>query len=422
MLSDIVLEITQTADLQSLLRRLIGQIKWVLDFERCTLALLDSDGQAYQVQTLMETRRNVPPVAEQAVPLGHGIPGAVMQSRQVRRIDDLDAARKEIPSPVDPALWDGSLNCVLSLPLQAYGKMLGALTFGTTTQSGYEGDDLKVAVAIATHLALAIDRWQQTQKLQEANKELARLASFPTLNPAAIIEVDLDGNVHYLNPAAEKHFPNCRQQGLESPLLEDLPAIAALLHKEDRPHLREVKIDEVWYQQVLHLVPNSEHIRSFVIDITERKEAEAAVQQQNEYLAALHATTLGLIGRLDLGELLQDIVSRAGQLLGTPHGFMFLLEPGDDEFEQRVGLGIFATTIGLRLKQGDGTSDIIAWMTGEPVVVTDDDIAQSRVRTYWPDGVSAVVAVPLNSGNNVVGAIGMAYGVESDRNFSEAEV
>ena len=183
MLSDIVLEITQTADLQILLKRLIGQIKWVLDFDRCTLALLDSEGQTYQMQTLLETRRNVPPVVEQAVPFAQGIPGVVMQSRQMRLITDLEAARNEITGTADPALWDGSLNSVLSLPLQAYGKMLGALTFGTTKQRGYEGDDLKVAVAIATHLALAIDRWQQTQKLQEANKELARLASFPDAEP-----------------------------------------------------------------------------------------------------------------------------------------------------------------------------------------------------------------------------------------------
>ena len=97
---------------------------------------------------------------------------------------------------------------------------------------------------------------------------------------------------------------------------------------------------------------------------------KTAVQQQNEYLAALHATTLGLIGRLDLGELLQDIVTRAGQLLGTPHGFMFLLEPGEEEFEQRVGFGVFAETIGVRLKRGEGASGR-AWMTGKPMVVAD---------------------------------------------------
>jgi signal transduction protein with GAF and PtsI domain len=51
MLSDIVLQITKTPDLQLLLKRLIGQIKWVLDFERCTLALLDDDGQTYHLQT-----------------------------------------------------------------------------------------------------------------------------------------------------------------------------------------------------------------------------------------------------------------------------------------------------------------------------------------------------------------------------------
>jgi len=421
MLSDIVLEISQTAELQILLKRLIGQIKWVLDFERCTLALLDGDGQTYQLQTLLETRRHVPVAAEAAVPLAQGIPGAVMRSRQMRLVTDLDAARDEIPQPADPALWDGSVTTILSLPLQAYGKVLGALTFSTTKQRGYDDDDIKVAVSIATHLALAIDRWQQTQLLQEANKELARLATFPALNPAAIIEVDLDGKLHYLNPAAEKHFPKCRQEGLQSPLLQDLPAVAALLHEEGRPHLREVKIGDVWYQQVLHLVPDSEHIRSFVIDITKGKQAQEAVQQQNEYLAALHATTLGLIGRLDLGELLQDIVSRAGQLLGTPHGFMFLLEPGEEEFEQRVGFGVFAETIGVRLKRGEGASGR-AWMSGKPMVVANYDALEARTRVYGPNRIAAMTAVPLKSGDEVVGAIGMGYGVESDRTFGDAEV
>jgi signal transduction histidine kinase/DNA-binding response OmpR family regulator/HPt (histidine-containing phosphotransfer) domain-containing protein/PAS domain-containing protein len=421
MLSDIVLEITQTADLQILLKRLISQIKWVLDFERCTLALLDGEGQAYQLQTLLETRRSVPPVTEQAVPIARGIPGAVMQSRQLRLINDLNAARDEITQPVDPALWDGSLTTILSLPLEAYGRILGALTFGRTRQRGYEGDDLKVAVAIATHLALAIDRWQQTEKLQKANKELARLASFPTLNPAAIIEMDLDGNVHYMNPAAENYFPNCRQEGLQSPLMEDLPAVAALLHEKGRPHLREVKIGDIWYQQVLHRVPDSEHIRSFVIDITERKEAEAAVQQQNEYLAALHATTLGLISRLDLGELLEDIVSRAGQLLNTPHGFMYLREPGEDEFEQRVGLGTYAETIGVRGKLVEGASER-AWLAGKPIVAAELDAAEPRARVYGLDRLATVMAVPLESGNEIVGAIGMGYDLDSGQEFGDAEV
>ena len=43
-------------------------------------------------------------------------------------------------------------------------------------------------------------------------------------------------------------------------------------------------------------------------DITERKLAEAEIRRQNEYLAALHETALGVIGRLDITELLETIV------------------------------------------------------------------------------------------------------------------
>ncbi|MGD8491399.1 MAG: GAF domain-containing protein, partial [Anaerolineae bacterium] len=422
MLSEVVLLISETADFQTLLKRFIGKVKWVLDFDRCTLALLNNDTQSYELRSLFETRRGVPATPSTAIPLGHGIPGAVMRSQQVRLIRDLAAARDETPVPADPALWDGSLTTILSLPLQAYGKVVGALTFGTSRRDAYNRDDVKTATSLAAHLALAIDRWQQTEQLRQANAELARLASFPTLNPAAIIEVDLDGQVHYLNPAAEEMFPDCRREGLHCSLLADLPSVAALLHENGgRSHLRQIEIEERWYQQVLHLVPNSERIRSFVIDITERKRAEEALQQQNEYLAALHATTLGLISRLDLSELLQDIVSRAGQLLRTPHGFMFLLEPGEKAFEQKVGLGIFAETIGVRLKRGEGASGR-AWMTGKPMVVADYDALESRARVYGYGRIRALTAVPLKSGDEVVGTIGMAFGAESDRTFSDAEV
>jgi signal transduction histidine kinase/DNA-binding response OmpR family regulator/HPt (histidine-containing phosphotransfer) domain-containing protein len=422
MLSEVVLLIAQTTDLQRLLKELIGKVKWVLDFDRCTLALLDGETQTYRLQTLLEVRRGMPVVTEAALPLERGIPGAVMHARQMRLMTDPADIRDMASPPADPAMEDGSLTTLLSLPLEAYGKVLGALTFGTNRPMGYQRDDIKVAVSLAAHLALAIDRWQQTQQLQHANQELARLASFPELNPAAIIEVDMAGQVHYMNPAATEIFPECRDLGFQSSLLADLPSLVTTL-REDSKHsyIREIRLGGAWYQQVLRLVPNSERIRSFVIDITERKQAEEAVHRQNDYLAALHATTLGLISRLDLGELLQAIVTRAGQLLGTGHGFVCLLEPGEEGLEQKVGVGIFAGLAGRRLKRGEGVSGQV-WQSGQPVVVPDYSAYEARAANFDAHLVRAMAAVPLKSDGQVVGAIGMAYGAESDRTFGDAEV
>ncbi len=422
LLSEVAALIARASDLQPLLDQLVEKVRGALDFDRCALALLNDDAQTYRLQTLFEARAGVPRVAEVAVPLAQGIPGAVIRNQQMRLIPDLDALQNENPDLADPAMWDGSPSTVLSLPLQANGSVLGALTFGASGRHAYDADDVQLAASIATYLALAIEHRHQMEQLQQARQEVARLGSFPELNPAAIIELDLSGQAHYMNPAAVELFPECCLDGLQSPLFSDLPVMVASLHEaEEHSHLRELKIGDVWYQQVLHLVPDSERIRSFVMDITERKRAEETLRQQNEYLAALHATTLGLLGRLDLEELLQDIVSRAGQLLGTPHGFMFLLEPGEEEFEQRVGLGIFAETIGVRLKRGEGASGR-AWMTGKPMVITDYDAYEARARVYGRNRIKAMIAVPLQSGDQVVGTIGMAHGAGSDQTFGDAEV
>jgi GAF domain-containing protein len=256
------------------------------------------------------------------------------------------------------------------------------------------------------------------KQLRRANQEAARLASFPELNPAAVIETDATGRVYYFNPAAVRLFPECRDPAFDGALLKDLESVAqALPEGGNDSHLRELKIGDVWYQQVLHRVPHSERIRSFVIDITERKHAEEALQRHNDYLAALHATTLGMIGRLELGELLQAIVTRAGQV----HGFVFLLEPGEKEIEQRVGIGEFADRIGNRLKPGEGLSDQI-WQTAEPMVVTNFDAWEKRALSYANLRIASMAAVPLKSGDQFVGTIGLDYGPDSDRAFCDAEM
>ena len=54
-------------------------------------------------------------------------------------------------------------------------------------------------------------------------------------------------------------------------------------------------------------------------DVTDRRRAERELRRQNEYLAVLHATTLALMNRLDVADLLTTIINSHPRLQGyTP--------------------------------------------------------------------------------------------------------
>jgi signal transduction histidine kinase/HAMP domain-containing protein len=155
-------------------------------------------------------------------------------------------------------------------------------------------------------------------------------------------------------------------------------------------------------------------------EIAERARAEETLRQQNEYLAALHATTLGIISRLELKDLLETLVMRAGQLLGTPHGFIYLAAPGGAELERQVGVGVFSEDRAPRLKPGEGLSGKV-WQTGRAIVVDDYDIWPGRS----PTGihlVDAMAGVPLHSGSKVVGVLALASERGSQRAFGDDEI
>jgi GAF domain-containing protein len=287
-LSDLALIIAQTPDLSGALAAMIERARAGLDFDRCTLALLDDgDAQAYRLHVLFDARPGASRPADGMLPLASDIIGAVIRNRQPRLIADLSVVeRAEMPA-ADPATWDGSLAVVLSAPLVAHGDTLGAVTFGAEKQESLSADDVDFASAIAAHLAQVIARQRRDRQLERAQRELARLGSFPELNPAAIVEMDLAGRIHYFNPAAKRLIPDCCEGDFSSPLLDDLLSLLGSLRGEPGNLLvREIKLGDVWYQQVLQLVLNGERIRSFVLDITERKRVEEALQRQNEYLAA----------------------------------------------------------------------------------------------------------------------------------------
>ena len=141
------------------------------------------------------------------------------------------------------------------------------------------------------------------------------------------------------------------------------------------------------------------------------------------YLAAVDQTTLKLLERLEPRELLHEIVERAAGLVGVKHGFLYLLEDdpeGGSVLVARVGTGMFETYDGYRLPHGKGVGWHVA-RTGQPIVVDDYAEYADRAPDLPAADFGAVLAVPLTSGGEVLGNIGLASG-DASRPFSQREV
>lgn len=158
--------------------------------------------------------------------------------------------------------------------------------------------------------------------------------------------------------------------------------------------------------------------QGFFMDITERKRAEAQERRHAEYQSAIHETALGLMDRLDVDGLLEAIVGRAAELLGTGHGFVYLPDETGERMEMKVGVGVLNDWVGMTVAPGQGAGGTV-WERGEPVVI--DDYPRWGSRLEIDLDVASVVAVPLGSRNEVVGVLGLAH-IDPGVSFSREDV
>ncbi len=115
---------------------------------------------------------------------------------------------------------------------------------------------------------------------KRAEEELARLASYPTLNPNPIVETSIAGEPTYLNPAAEERFPDLRGLKKDHPMLADLESVeAGIVATGGRTFNREVRVGGSFYLQIISRLPESGLLRIYAVDITEQRRVEEALRQ-----------------------------------------------------------------------------------------------------------------------------------------------
>lgn len=156
-----------------------------------------------------------------------------------------------------------------------------------------------------------------------------------------------------------------------------------------------------------------------VADLKRHERTDAQLHRQNEYLQALHETTLGLIRRMDVTGLLQAIVTRAGKLVGTEHCFVYLKNAVGNEMEMVFQSGIYNSLVHHSITPGQGIAGRV-WDTGQPLYVDDYSHWEGRLPDLDRDVLHAMAGVPLKAGRKVVGVLGLAF-IEQGSGFNDEQ-
>src|SRR5262249_37369298 len=139
-----------------------------------------------------------------------------------------------------------------------------------------------------------------------------------------------------------------------------------------------------------------------------RIRAELKLLQQNEYLTALNETTLALMNRLDVDDLIEAMLNRAATLLHTSQGYFHLLEPDGLHMRARVMLGTHQHLKGALFSQEQGLVGAV-WKRREMIVIDDYATWQGALPEMITTPPHAIVMAPLKSGTVVIGVIGLAH-------------
>jgi len=236
---------------------------------------------------------------------------------------------------------------------------------------------------------------------------------FPIVNLTASITRFTDGDMQ-ARATIHSHDETGQLAASFNTLAAQLAAV--VIHLEERTHALEAEVAERARAEA-----NLKQLRANLE--AEVKAQTADLRRKNGYLGALHATSLALMNRHELGDVLKTIINRAVQLTGTDHGFVYMVKPEGDTLELQAGVGVFTNTMlkALPISKGEDLPGTV-WATGRQLLVADYDRWSGRRNTLERHTLSTVIGVPLVSGGEILGVMGIALDYNNRRTFTADEL
>jgi sigma-B regulation protein RsbU (phosphoserine phosphatase) len=157
--------LNSTLNLSELLRLIMSSAKQLFNAEACSVLLVDEDTKELVFEVAVGAGEDE--VKKQRIPPGQGIAGQVAQAGEPQIINSV----KDHPAfygKIDKAVGFETRN-MLAVPLKVKDRTIGVVEIiNTQGRDKFEQKDLKLASALTSQAAVAIDNAQLYQKLSDA--------------------------------------------------------------------------------------------------------------------------------------------------------------------------------------------------------------------------------------------------------------
>ncbi|HEX2914034.1 MAG TPA: EAL domain-containing protein [Chloroflexia bacterium] len=190
-----------------------------------------------------------------------------------------------------------------------------------------------------------------------------------------------------------------------------LKTISSRLYKLLKPALAS------GFNKLTHLKETSHNSNQSELSVAQPPSLDYYADQQFE---AYYQTVEGLLNGLDLNTVLEQIVKCANELVKTQHAFLFLTTEVADELENKYSTGMFSHDPRYRLKKGQGIGGLV-WNSGRPEKIDNYKEWPQRLADLDYLNLRAVAGLPLFSGQEFMGVLGVAY-TEEGRTFTAGQM
>jgi PAS domain S-box-containing protein len=163
-------------------------------------------------------------------------------------------------------------------------------------------------------------------------------------------------------------------------------------------------------------------VSGYIMDITERKQAEDEIARRNRELSVLYKVSQGSLSSLDLQIMLDHVTPTMIQELGGTAGGIYVLEPDGVTMTLRSHFGHseeFVNSV-RQIKRGEGISGK-ALSESKTIVIRLDAYPTERLTgLITQSGFQTMVSAPLMAGGEAIGALNLGF--REVRTFSPGEL